>query len=203
MFAITFAIVVLSPKEGHRGYHGLSAAGRGGGARVLGDARWHRCFGVHRRLSVGSTCSAWRRPCCSCMRCCARNSGWPAARDHAARAEGGSDEGPARGRLPAQLQRGDRRRRHLHGHLYACRCAQYMVVGQVDLATAFLVAVAPFVVVDFCKIVAAVICADKSRAACGRRYRCRFKSSSKCQLGRMVSRVAITGLTGICLPFTP
>lgn len=37
---------------------------------------------------------------------------------------------------------------------YACGCAQYMVVGQVDLATAFLVAVAPFVVVDFCKIVA-------------------------------------------------
>ena len=40
-----------------------------------------------------------------------------------------------------------------------------MVVGQVDLATAFLVAVAPFVVVDFCKIVAAVICADAVRAA--------------------------------------
>lgn len=48
---------------------------------------------------------------------------------------------------------------------YACGCAQYMVVGQVDLATAFLVAVAPFVVVDFCKIVAAVICADAVRAA--------------------------------------
>lgn len=47
---------------------------------------------------------------------------------------------------------------------YVCGCAQYMVVGHVDLATAFLVAVAPFMVVDFCKIVAAVICADAVRA---------------------------------------
>ncbi len=46
---------------------------------------------------------------------------------------------------------------------YACGCAQYMVVGQVDLATAFLTAVAPFMVVDFCKIVAAVVCADAVR----------------------------------------
>ena len=48
---------------------------------------------------------------------------------------------------------------------YVCGCAQYMVVGHVDLATAFLTAVAPFVVVDLCKIVAAVICADAVRAA--------------------------------------
>ena len=48
---------------------------------------------------------------------------------------------------------------------YVCGCAQYMVVGHVDLATAFLTAVAPFMVVDLCKIVAAVICADAVRAA--------------------------------------
>lgn len=48
---------------------------------------------------------------------------------------------------------------------YACGCAQYMVVGHVDLLTAFLTAVAPFMVVDACKIVAAVICADAVRAA--------------------------------------
>ncbi len=47
---------------------------------------------------------------------------------------------------------------------YACGCIQYMAVGQVDLATAFLPAVAPFMVVDFCKIVAAVVCADAVRA---------------------------------------
>ena len=46
---------------------------------------------------------------------------------------------------------------------YACGCIQYMAVGQVDLATAFLTAVAPFMVVDFCKIVAAVVCADAVR----------------------------------------
>ena len=46
---------------------------------------------------------------------------------------------------------------------YACGCAQYMVVGQVDLATAFLTAVAPFMVVDFCKIAAAAVCADAVR----------------------------------------
>lgn len=48
---------------------------------------------------------------------------------------------------------------------YVCGCVQYMVVGHVDLATAFLTAVAPFMVVDLCKIVAAVICADAVRAA--------------------------------------
>lgn len=48
---------------------------------------------------------------------------------------------------------------------YVCGCAQYMVVGHVDLLTAFLTAVAPFMVVDACKIVAAVICADAVRAA--------------------------------------
>lgn len=48
---------------------------------------------------------------------------------------------------------------------YVCGCAQYMVVGQVDLLTAFLTAVAPFIVVDACKIVAAVICADAVRTA--------------------------------------
>lgn len=47
---------------------------------------------------------------------------------------------------------------------YACGCIQYMAVGQVDLATAFLTACAPFIVVDLCKIVAAVVCADAVRA---------------------------------------
>lgn len=47
---------------------------------------------------------------------------------------------------------------------YVCGCVQYMAVGQVDLATAFLTACAPFIVVDLCKIVAAVVCADAVRA---------------------------------------
>ena len=40
-----------------------------------------------------------------------------------------------------------------------------MVGGRVGLATAVLVAVGPFVVVDCCKSGAAVICADAVRAA--------------------------------------
>lgn len=47
---------------------------------------------------------------------------------------------------------------------YVCGCVQYMAVGQVDLATAFLTACAPFIVVDLCKIVTAVVCADAVRA---------------------------------------
>lgn len=47
---------------------------------------------------------------------------------------------------------------------YVCGWAQFMVVAQVDPLAAFLTACAPFIVLDFCKIVAAVICADAVRA---------------------------------------
>ena len=48
---------------------------------------------------------------------------------------------------------------------YACGCVQYMAVAGVSLEAAFMVACAPFVVVDFCKIVAAVTCARAVEAA--------------------------------------
>lgn len=47
---------------------------------------------------------------------------------------------------------------------YVCGWAQFMVVAQVDPVAAFLAACAPFIVLDFCKIVAAVLCADAVRA---------------------------------------
>ena len=50
---------------------------------------------------------------------------------------------------------------------YTCGCAQYMVVGQVDLLTAFLVSCAPFILVDLGKIVAAVVCARAVKRVVG------------------------------------
>lgn len=48
---------------------------------------------------------------------------------------------------------------------YACGCVQYAAVAGVSLEAAFMVACAPFVVVDLCKIVAAVTCARAVEAA--------------------------------------
>ena len=42
---------------------------------------------------------------------------------------------------------------------YVCGWAHFMVVAQVGPLAAFLTACAPFIAVDFCKIVAAVVCA--------------------------------------------
>lgn len=167
MFAITFAIVVLSPKEAIAaitGYLLLGAvgvpvfSGMRGGIGVLagptGGFLWGYLFGVAAAVLFL----------------------------HAVRTKLGVAGGKNAPRLTraekAALTRTQRAGAFLRSFgveivagviftaiAYACGCAQYMVVGQVDLATAFLVAVAPFVVVDFCKIVAAVICADAVRAA--------------------------------------
>lgn len=48
---------------------------------------------------------------------------------------------------------------------YACGCLQFMVVAGVGAQAAFLTCVAPFVVVDALKIVAAVMCAQAVRRA--------------------------------------
>ena len=48
---------------------------------------------------------------------------------------------------------------------YACGWAQLMVVAGLDPLTAFLVGCAPFVLVDGCKIVAAVSCAQAVRSS--------------------------------------
>ena len=48
---------------------------------------------------------------------------------------------------------------------YACGCIQYMALANADLATAFAVCCAPFIVVDLVKIAAAVACAQTVRTA--------------------------------------
>ena len=47
----------------------------------------------------------------------------------------------------------------------ACGCLQYMALYQVDFMGAFLVCAAPFLVVDVCKALAAIVCAEAVRAA--------------------------------------
>ena len=159
MFAITFAIVVLSPKEAIAaitGYLLLGAvgvpvfSGMRGGIGVLagptGGFLWGYLFGVAVRTRLGMA---------------------------------GGKNAPRLTRAEktamTPLQRAGAFLRSFGVEIiagiiftviaYVCGCAQYMVVGHVDLATAFLTAVAPFMMVDFCKIVAAVICADAVRAA--------------------------------------
>lgn len=50
---------------------------------------------------------------------------------------------------------------------YVCGWAHFMVVAQVDPLAAFLTACAPFIAVDFCKIVAAVVCARAVKEVVG------------------------------------
>ena len=52
---------------------------------------------------------------------------------------------------------------------YACGCFQYMLVAGVDLPAAFAVAVAPFLIPDAVKLVAAVVCAHAVQRALPRR----------------------------------
>ncbi len=47
----------------------------------------------------------------------------------------------------------------------ACGCLQYMALYQVDFLAAFLVCAAPFLVVDICKAIAAIVCAQAVKAA--------------------------------------
>lgn len=163
MFAITFAIVVLSPKEAIAaitGYLLLGAvgvpvfSGMRGGIGVLagptGGFLWGYLFGVAAAALFL----------------------------HAVRTRLGMAGGKNAPRLTraektamTPLQRAGAFLRSFGVEIiagiiftaiaYVCGCVQYMVVGHVDLATAFLTAVAPFMVVDLCKIVAAVICAGR------------------------------------------
>ena len=50
---------------------------------------------------------------------------------------------------------------------YVCGWAHFMVVAQVGPLAAFLTACAPFIAVDFCKIVAAVVCARAVKEVVG------------------------------------
>ena len=167
MFAITFAVVVLTPGEAMAaitGYLLLGAvgvpvfSGMRGGIGVLagptGGFLWGYLFGVAAAVLFL----------------------------HVVRGHVGKQGGDAGARLTraerAALAPGRRAMLFVRNFgidlaagviftaiAYVCGCVQYMVVGHVDLLTAFLTAVAPFMVVDACKIVAAVICADAVRAA--------------------------------------
>lgn len=167
MFAITFAVVVLTPGEAMAaiaGYLLLGAvgvpvfSGMRGGIGVLagptGGFLWGYLFGVAAAVLFLHV-----------------------VRDHVGKQ--GGDAGTRLTRVErAALAPGRRAMLFVRNFgidlasgviftaiAYVCGCAQYMIVGHVDLLTAFLTAVAPFMVVDACKIVAAVICADAVRAA--------------------------------------
>ena len=150
---------------GHCGHHGLLAAGCGGGARVLGHARWNQCSGrADGRLSVGIPLRRGRLPRCFCTRCArgsvagGKNAPRLTAREKLAMRRRSS----ARVRS-AQLRGRDYRRHHLYGYRFVCGCVQYMVVGHVDLLRRSSRRWRRCMVVDLCKIVAAVICADAVR----------------------------------------
>ncbi len=49
-----------------------------------------------------------------------------------------------------------------------CGCLQYALLFSVDPLAAFLVCAAPFLVVDICKAIAAIVCAEAVRNAVGR-----------------------------------
>lgn len=165
MFAVTFAVVVLSPKEAIAsiaGYLLLGAvgvpvfSGMRGGIGVLagptGGFLWGYLLGVaaaslflyavRTRLGKGSAAT-------SKLTRAERAALAPMQRAVLFVRNFGIDL--AAGLLFTAIA-------------YVCGCVQYMAVGQVDLATAFMTAVAPFMAVDLCKIVAAVVCADAVRA---------------------------------------
>ena len=153
MFAITFAIVVLSPKEAIAaitGYLLLGAvgvpvfSGMRGGIGVLAGPTGGFLHAVRTRLGRAGGKNAPR------LTRAEKTAMTPLQRAGAFLRSFGVE-------IIAGII--------FTAIAYVCGCVQYMVVGHVDLATAFLTAVAPFMVVDLCKIVAAVICADAVRVA--------------------------------------
>lgn len=166
MFAVTFAIVVLSPKEAIAaivGYLALGAvgvpvfSGMRGGIGVLagptGGFLWGYLFGVAAAVLL--------------LYVVRSRTDWDVS---ARKLEG--DPASAAALSPAR-----RFVRFLRiagveivaGVLftaisYLCGWAQYMAVAGVDPVAAFMVCIAPFVVVDFCKILAAVACARAVKA---------------------------------------
>ncbi|MCI8468156.1 MAG: biotin transporter BioY [Eggerthellaceae bacterium] len=167
MFAVTFAIVVLTPGQAMAaiaGYLLLGAvgvpvfSGMRGGIGVLagptGGFLWGYLFGVAAAVAL-----LWL---------VRTRLGWGAK-------VVGRGVDPAAKALMTPGQRVLRFARQsgvevLAGVLftaiaYACGCVQYAAVAGVSVEAAFLVACAPFIVVDLCKIVAAVVCAQAVRAA--------------------------------------
>ena len=187
--------MVLSPQGGHCGHHGLSAAGCGGGARVLGHARWNRCSGRADGRLCGDTSSAWRRPSCSFTRC-ARGSVWPAARmrrGSLARRRRPRRAPSARERLPARFGVEIIAGIIFTAIAYVCGYSVHGG-GQVDLARRF-TAVAPFMVVGLLQDRGG--CHLRRRRPRRRAVASRAASNppSKCQLGpEMVGRATFAEL---------
>ncbi len=169
MFAITFAIVVLKPKEAVAaifGYELLGAvgvpvfSGMRGGIGVLagptGGFLWGYLIGV---------------PVAALFLYVVR-SRWSRTSDAGARSLTRAERAAL---SPAQRVASFLRNFGVEvvagviftAIAYACGCVQYMAVGQVDLLTAFLTACAPFIVLDLCKIVAAVVCARAVKEVVG------------------------------------
>lgn len=153
MFAITFAIVVLSPKESIAaitcyllmGTIGLPLfSGMRGGlgviAGVTGGFLWGYLFGV-----AAASLFLW------------------VVRGHvSARAVRAQQAAEGKGLLCWIKNAGFEVMAGIifTGISYLCGWAQYMAVAGVGPVEALMVTIAPFVLVDLCKIVAAVVCAQ-------------------------------------------
>ena len=166
MFAITFAVIVLSPAEAMcaiAGYLAIGAvgvpvfSGMRGGFGVLagptGGFLWGYIFGVAAAVGL-----LW------VVRRARGERAFTQPRRDAELAVGS-------GKVAAFLRNFGFEA--LAGVLftavsYVCGWAQYQVVAGVDGLQAFLVCCAPFIVVDLCKIVAAVLVAEAVRKAVGR-----------------------------------
>ncbi len=166
MFAITFAIVVLKPREAIAaiaGYLLLGAvgvpvfSGMRGGIGVLagptGGFLWGYIFGVSAAVAL--------------LHFVRTRTDWD-VHSAAARAEivQGTGAKVVRFVRSAGVE-------VLAGVLftaisYVCGMIQYMAVAQVGIEVAFLTCCAPFIVVDLCKIVVAVLVAQQVRAVVNR-----------------------------------
>lgn len=170
MFAVTFAIVVLKPVEAIAaiaGYLLLGAvgvpvfSGMRGGFGVLagptGGFLWGYFFGV--AAAVGM------------LYLVRKYTNWDI---HSARAKAEmAKAGKASAGTKVVLFLRSAGIEVLAGVLftaiaYICGMLQYMAVAQVDAGVAFATCCAPFIVVDFCKIVAAVLVAQQVRAVVNR-----------------------------------
>lgn len=171
MFAITFAVVVLTPKQAIAAiaaYLVLGAigvpvfSGMRGGFGVLagptGGFLWGYLFGVTAAVFF--------------LKFVRARTNWDATRAQLAR-EAAAD--PA---AMAALGLGAKTLRFLRmagvdvvagvmftAIAYVCGCIQYMALMGVGVEAAFLACCAPFIVVDLIKIVAAVLCAQAVRTA--------------------------------------
>ena len=166
MFAVTFAVVVLSPAEAMgaiTGYLVLGAIGvpvfssmRGGIGVLMGPTGgflWGYFFGVAAAVAL---LWAVRR-----------------ARGDRAFTEPKPDLTQVQGANKALVFLRNFGFEVLAGVIftaiaYLCGWFQYQIVAGADPMQAFLVCIAPFIVVDFCKIVAAVLVAEAVRKAVGR-----------------------------------